>query len=174
MSGLRRLLAFFATFAGLLVLVVGLGALLIFMGMTYGLPFLFLMLIVYGWMLFAYLHYQQGRQEEMLRLLSTAAESEAPLAPALWAYLRDRPHGLLREFWVALLLFFMLPGYYWAWHRRNSFDSKVARVAYYLEMGTSLPHALQATPGVVSREATFAVLVGQHTGKLAACLRASL
>lgn len=174
MSGFKRLLAFFATFAGLLLFVFGFGAILIFLGLGYGLPFLFLMTIIYGWMLFAYLHYREGRQEEMLRLVSTAAESNAPLAPALWAYLRDRPHGLLRECWVALLLFFVLPGYYWAWHRRNSFDSKVARVAYYLEMGTSLPHALQATPGVVSREATFAVLVGQQTGKLAACLRASL
>src|SRR6267154_866736 len=108
MSGLKRFVAFFATLAGLLALVVGFGAILVFVGFAYGVPFVFLLLLVYGWMLFAYLHYRQGRQEEMMQLLSAAAESQAPLAPALWAYLRDRPHGLLREFWVALLLFFVV------------------------------------------------------------------
>lgn len=174
MSALKRFLAFFAALGGVLFLVAGFTSILAVAGFAYGIPFVFLLLMVYGWMLFAFLHYRQARQEEVLQLLSTAAESQAPLAPALWAYLRDRPHGVLREFWVALLLFFVMPGYYWVWHRRHGFDSKVARVAYFLEMGTSLPHALQATPGVVPREAVFAVLVGEHTGKLSTCLRASL
>ena len=86
-------------------------------------------LLVYGWMLFAFLQYRRGRQDELLHVLSTAVEAEAPLAAALWTYLEDRPRGWLREFWVATLLFFVLPGYYWIWHRRHSYDQKVARVA---------------------------------------------
>src|SRR6266852_2729664 len=106
--------------------------------------------LVYGWMLLAYLRYRQGRQDEVLHVLSTAVESDAPLAPALWAYLDDRPHGWLREFWVATLLFFVVPGYYWIWHRRHSYDQKIASVAHQLEHGVSLPDALKRTPGAAS------------------------
>src|SRR5438105_1811073 len=146
MSRLKRLLSLFATVAGLVVFLLGLGALLVWAGMAPGLPMLLILLLFYGWMLSAYVHYRQGRQDEMLHFLSTAAESQAPLAPALWAYLRDRPAGPLREFWVALILFFVFPGYYWVWHRRHNYDQKVARVAYFLEMGDSLPNALRASP----------------------------
>ena len=101
--------------------------------------FLFILLLVvslmYGWMLVAYFHYRQGRQNEFLHLLTTAVETDAPLAPAVRAYLEDRPHGWLREFWVAVLLFFVVPGYYWIWHRRHSYDQKVAAVAHRLEQG---------------------------------------
>src|SRR5437870_1540342 len=149
MSRVKRMLGVSATVAGLIVLFIGLGLALVFGGVAPGLPLLLVLMLFYGWMLSAYLHYRQGRQDELLHLLSTAAEVQAPLAPALWAYLRDRPQGPLREFCVALLLFFVLPGYYWVWHRRHSFDSRVARVAYFLEMGHSLPNALRAVPGVV-------------------------
>jgi type II secretory pathway component PulF len=124
-------------------------------------------------MLFAYLHYHQARQEEFLQLLTTAVESEAPLAPALWSYLSDRPHGPVREFWVAVLLFFVIPGYYWVWHRRHSFDHKVARVACLLEDGWPLSAALRAVPGVASADTLLAVSVGESTGRLALCLRGS-
>ena len=134
---------------------------------------LLLVSLVYGWMLVAYLHYRQGRQDEFLHLLTTAVETDAPLAPAVWAYLEDRPSGWLREFWVALLLFFVMPGYYWIWHRRHSYDQKVAAVAHRLEQGVSLPDALLATPGVASRETILAAAVGQSTGRLALCLRSS-
>jgi type II secretory pathway component PulF len=124
-------------------------------------------------MLFAYFSYRQGRQEELLHVLTTAAEAEAPLAPALWAYLEDRPHGTMREFWVAVLLFFVLPGYYWFWHRRRSYDHKVAHVAEQLEQGVSLHQALLATPGVASREMLLATAIGESTGRLALCLRSA-
>src|SRR5262245_59536353 len=58
----------------------------------------------YAWMLFAFLHYRRCRQEELLQVIATAVAAEAPLVPALAAYLEDRPQGLLHEFWVALLL----------------------------------------------------------------------
>lgn len=174
MSRWRRLLALVATVAGLPVVIVGLGALMVWAGLAPGLPMLLILMLFYGWMLSAYLHYRQGRQDEILHYLSTAAEAQAPLAPALWAYLRDRPAGPLREFWVALILFFVFPGYYWVWHRRHSFDQKVARVAYFLEMGDSLAGALRASPGVVTRDMTLAVRVGERTGRLATSLRSSL
>lgn len=173
MSRLKQILFIALTVAGV-ILLVGFGVGLVSVGMAAGLPFLLLLMLFYGWMLSVFLHYRAGRQDEMLQLLSAAAESQAPLAPALWAYLRDRPQGPLREFWVAVILFFVLPGYYWVWHRRHSYDQKVTRVAYFLEMGDSLPHALQSSPGVVSRDMALAVQVGQHTGRLAFCLRSSL
>jgi type IV pilus assembly protein PilC len=174
MSRVKRFLGISATVGGFFLLFGVLAGGLILAGLGYLLPFLLLLMLAYGWMLFAYLHYRQGRQEEVLHLLRTAAEAQAPLAPALWAYLHDRPQGPLREFWVGLILFFVLPGYYWVWHRRHNFDQKVARVAYHLEMGQSLSYALHASPGVVSKETALAVQVGEHTGRLAECLRASL
>src|SRR5947209_8473517 len=99
-------------------------AVLLFGGLLGLLPLLFLA-AVYGWIAFAFLHYRQCRQEELLQVLSSAAEANLPLAPAVSVYLRDRPQGKLREFWVALLLFFVLPGYYWFWYRRASFDRKI-------------------------------------------------
>ena len=67
----------------------------------------------------------------------------------------------------------MVPGYYWIWHRRHSYDQKIASVARQLEHGVSLPDALKHTPGVASRETILAVAVGQSTGRLALCLRNS-
>src|SRR5207248_2153608 len=81
-------------------------------------------------------------------------------------------HGPARELWVAGLLFFVVPGYY-LWHRRNSFDRKVARVARRLEAGASLHEALQSAPGVVPGETLLAAAVGESTGQLARCLRGS-
>jgi type II secretory pathway component PulF len=70
-------------------------------------------------------------------------------------------------------MFFVFPGYYWIWHRRHSFDCKVANVARLLAHGETLSDALQATPGVVPRDALLVVTIGQATGKLALCLRNS-
>jgi type II secretory pathway component PulF len=151
----------------------GLVLMLAYAGLGY--PSLLLLLVLatlYGWMLFAFLHYRQARQEEFLQVLAAAAEAEAPLAPALWAYVRDRPRGVLREIWIAFLLFFVVPGYYWLWYRGHSYDRKVEHVAELLEEGWSLPEALKMTPGVASRETLLAVALGRDTGQLAGCLRA--
>jgi type IV pilus assembly protein PilC len=125
---------------------------------------------LYSWVLIAFFQYRYGRQEEFLHLLKTAAELEAPLAPTLWAYLRDRPQGPEREFWVAGLLFFVLPGYYWLWHRQHAFDHKIAHIALQLDMGVPLSHALRINPGVATAETSLAAAVGQATGKLSLCL----
>jgi type IV pilus assembly protein PilC len=154
-------------------LVAMLALMLLYLGLGYGsLLVLLVLAAVYGWMLFAYLHYRDCRQEEFLEVLAAAAEAHAPLAPALWAYLRDRPTGGLRQAWVFLLLFFVLPGYYWLWYGGSSFDSKVARVARLLQAGYSLHEALLLTPGVASPETRLAVALGEKTGQLALGLRA--
>jgi type II secretory pathway component PulF len=156
-----------AGFALLLLLV------LLSLGLSYAsLLILLVLAAVYAWMLFATWHYRDCRQEEFLQVLAAAAEAEAPLASALWAYLRDRPRGGLRQVWVSLLLFFVVPGYYWLWSSGADFDGKVERVAELLEEGYALAEALERTPGVASRETRLAAVLGQNTGQLARCLRA--
>ncbi|CAN5353066.1 hypothetical protein BH10PLA2_BH10PLA2_33470 [soil metagenome] len=147
---------------------------LLVMSMPIGMPGVCLLMLIYGWVIYAFVQYREGRQQELTHLLCTAAEAEAPLAPALWAYLDDRPRGTLREFWTALLLFFLLPGYYWIWHRRHSFERKIARVAQHLEMGESLADALEASPGVISRGTILAVRIGEATGRLSESLRSAV
>jgi type IV pilus assembly protein PilC len=165
--GILGLLLSWAAYAFLLVMV------LLALGLGYAsLLILFVLAALYGWMLFAFLHYRQCRQEEFLQVLAAAAEAEVPLAPALWAYVRDRPRGGLRGVWAAVLLCVVVPGYYWLWYRGSNYDRKVERVAELLEEGCSLPDALRLTPGVASREMRLAATLGQDTGQLAGCLRA--
>jgi type IV pilus assembly protein PilC len=148
-----------------------LALMLVYLGFGYASLLLLLVLgAAYAWMLFAYWHYRDCRREEFLYVLAAAAEADAPLAPALWAYLRDRPRGGLREVWVFLLLFFVVPGYYWLWYSGSSYDRKVERVAHLLEDGCTLLDALKLTPGVASRETRLAVALGQDTGQLGRCL----
>ncbi len=42
-----------------------------------------LLLLFYGWMLFTFLHYRHGRQEELWQVISAAVEAQAPLPQAL-------------------------------------------------------------------------------------------
>jgi type IV pilus assembly protein PilC len=149
--------------------------LLVVVGGALGYASLFLVLVLgaaYAWMLFAFLHYRHCRQEELLGVISAAAEAQAPLAPALWAYLRDRPHDSLRELWVALILNCVMPGYYWLWYRRSNYDHKVEQLAVLLEAGASLNDALCLTPRVASPTMRLAVRLGEDTGQLALCLNA--
>jgi type II secretory pathway component PulF len=125
----------------------------------------------YAWVLYAFFNYRQGRQEEFRHLLAAAVETNTPLVPALYAYVRDRPQGVVREFLIAAPLFIILPGYYWIWHRMHHFDSKIEDVAYHIEQGCSLSEALERTPGVVARETGVAISIGEATGQLAQCLR---
>jgi type II secretory pathway component PulF len=135
------------------------------------LPVLLLLIAAYSWVVFTYYHYRFVRQEELLHLIGTAAEAGSPIGPALWAFLDDRPASAVRELWVALSLSFVLPGYYWFWHRRHSFDRRLERVALLLESGAPLSTALWATPGVAAPETVLAAAVGESTGRLAVCLR---
>jgi type IV pilus assembly protein PilC len=151
---------------------IGVVLLVLFFFAGFGLFLLLLLAALYAWALFAFLHYRQCRQEEFLQVITVAAEARSPLSLALRAALADRPRGTLREFWVAALLFFVLPGYYWLWYRRSNFDSKIDQVAWLLEEGHSLHDALEMTPGVATRSTMLAVRLGQETGELALCLQA--
>jgi type II secretory pathway component PulF len=129
-----------------------------------------LLVVWYAYIVYAFFRYRFLRQEELANVLAAAADSGAPLAPALWAYLRDRPRDEWRTFWMALLLFFMLPGYYFYW-RRHNYETKVEQLASMLENGFPLPEALRAARGVASREIALAAAVGASTGKLGPSLR---
>lgn len=131
------------------------------------------LLLFHGWVLFLFFHYRFLRQEEFLHLLTTTVEAGVPLSSALDAYVRDRPRDAFRGFWIATLQMFVLPGYYWLWHRGNSYDRRVERVAVFLRAGYSLPSALRAIRGVASRETELAAAVGEATGKLEESLHAA-
>jgi general secretion pathway protein F len=129
-----------------------------------------LIFIWYAFVIFTFFRYRFARQEELIHVLAAAAEAGAPLAPALWAYVRDRPRNDWRTFWVVIVLFFVLPGYYF-WWRRHNFDHKVYRLATMLESGHSLHDGLRAARGVAPPELLLAAAVGESTGQLAPCLR---
>jgi type II secretory pathway component PulF len=101
-----------------------------------------------GWWLYTYFHYGYLRQEELLHVMTMAAEADSPIGPAIWAYLSDRP-------------------------RRGGFERKLEQLALALEAGEPLSDALRATPGLAPREMVLAAAVGEASGKLALCLRSA-
>jgi MSHA biogenesis protein MshG len=167
-SYFRRTLLVFLALVGMALVLAVLAAMLSYGGVV----IFFVIMAIYGWVVLSFLHYRYGRQDELVHVLIAAAEMKAPLSSAVWAYVLDRPQGQQRELWVATLLFFILPGYYWIWHRRHSFDQKLARLARLLESGVPLGLALEQIPGLASADTRLAVAVGQSTGRLDVCLRA--
>lgn len=161
------------TVLGILVLM---NLLLVAAGVAFGVPGLLvveILFVAWGATLFVFLYYRHLRQEELLHVLITAAESGAPLDATLRAYVDDRPRSELREFFIGTVLFFLLPGYYWFWYRRYNFDAKVDGVADLLEAGTPLSVALRRWPGVATAQTMLAAAVGESTGRLAAALRSA-
>lgn len=134
-----------------------------------GMPFFLFLLFGIGLLVYAYRRYRQGRQEEVFELIATAVESNVPLAPAVRAYLLDRPREG-RAAWDAGLLLACPPGYV-VWTQRRTFDDRVARLSTLLAAGAPLPAALRIVRGVAPREVTVAAEVGDTTGRLAVCLR---
>jgi type II secretory pathway component PulF len=154
-----------------LAVLLGLGYLIAAASLGISFVLLLLQILMYGWLLYAYVIYRQGRQEELLLVLTTAIDSGAPLPGALRAYVQDRPHGGFREFLVAATLCLLLPGYYWIWYYWYNYDRLVERLAFLLEQGMPLNQALLEVPAVAGREIILAAAVGEHTGKMALCLR---
>lgn len=159
---------------GALLLLVGVIIALVQMKMAAAVPMLLIVFLLYGWLLYAFFKYRQSRQEEFLHFLAVTVETQAPLAPALDAYVRDRPQGPLREFFVMGMLLIAMPGYYWIWHQRHSFDHKISQLAELLRAGYELPEALRAVPGLVSREAILLTELGETTDQLSRCLHHSM
>jgi type II secretory pathway component PulF len=154
-----------------LAVLLGLGFFIATLSLGFSLLLLLLQILLYGWLLYAYAIYRQGRQEELLLVLTTAIDSGAPLPEALRAYMQDRPHGGFREFLIAAALCLLLPGYYWIWYYWYNYDRLVERLAFLLEQGKPLNQALLELPGLAGRETILAAAVGEHTGKMALCLR---
>lgn len=126
-----------------------------------------ILMALWGWELFAYLHYRYCRQEEFIFVLQMAANTQAPIEQVLRAYLNDRPREHLYR---GFLLFFVFPGYYWI-HIQRSFDLRLSKLMTMLEAGVPLGQALAHVPGVVSNEVAMAVTVGEFSGKLTQALQ---
>lgn len=159
--------AFLATVTFLIVAAV-LGATFFFTGFA---PSIFLLLMFYGWVLYTFIRYRQVRRTELLQVMTASVEAKLPLAPALQAYLDDRPQGGLHEFCIAFLLHIGLFPYYWIWHRGRSFDDRVDELVERLESGETLSQALAGVPAVASHETRVAVAIGEATGQLGSWLR---
>jgi protein transport protein HofC len=173
MSRVWDAVVLFSVMLGFVLLLLLAGGALIYAGRPQFVFVLFPIGGVYCLLLYGFVRYRTGRQEEFLHLLITTMEAKAPLVPALKAYARDRPQDTAREIWVGALLFVVLPGYYWVWHRQRNFDRKVEALAHLLEEGTSLYHGLLVTPGLVSGETLLAVAMGEVTGRTVLHLRAT-
>jgi type II secretory pathway component PulF len=128
-----------------------------------------MLMVPAGLLIYAYRRYRQGRQEEVFQVMATAVEANMPLAPALRAYLLDRPSDG-RILWDAALMLICPPGYP-VWTQRRTFDDRVAHLSSLLAAGAPLPDALRIARGVTPREVTVAAEVGDVTGRLAVCLR---
>src|SRR5207247_350379 len=120
----------------------------------WGFPLVFLGAVgVFGWIAYAFVYYRHCRREELLHLLSGSADDGEPLAPALRAYLQDRPRGPMRDFWLACMLSVLpVPGFYWIWYRRNNFDRRIEELARLLEQGLPLYRAFQMIPAAATPE----------------------
>src|SRR5579871_4063922 len=166
----RTLIAFAVIVVGLFLLAGVTWGTVLYLGPLYALMFLGLSALSVGWMLYAYLRYRQARQDEILQVLATAIEAKLPLAPAIRAYLRDRPREGEGHIWDALLLVLFFPGD-WLWIQRYGFDYKADELADLLGAGVPLPVALREVRGLAPREVRVAAAVGESTGRLATCLR---
>src|SRR5262245_14574512 len=170
MGTTRKVLLVLAVIAGSVILLGLVAVGLVMAGAPVALPLILFGMLGLGWVAYAYFRYRQARQDELLQVITTALEAKLPLAPAIRAYLRDRPHEEEGGVWDALLLF-VLPPAFLLWHQRQGFDNKAGEVADLLEDGLTLPEALQNVRGVAPREVKVAAEVGQTTGKIAVCLR---
>jgi type IV pilus assembly protein PilC len=168
-SAIDVLKVFAAIAAALLVLAALVGG-FVSAGYAPSVPLILFLMLAGGWMGYAFLRYRQARQDELFQVIATAVESKLPLAPAIRAYLRDRPREGEGGILEVVFLFALFP-VYWLWHQRHAYDRKAAEVAELLDDGESLPDALLAVRGVAPREVRVAAAVGETTGRLADCLR---
>jgi type IV pilus assembly protein PilC len=142
----------------------------------FAIPLVLLGVLFAGWGAYAYLRTRQGRRDELLQLLSAAVGSGVPLAPAVRAYVAERPNH--RWAWgVAFIgtlgLFPLAPWgpVLWLWLWWTRFDRRARQFARRLDGGASLTEAFREVPAVAAAEARLAAAVGEDTGRLADALR---
>jgi type II secretory pathway component PulF len=141
-----------------------------FGGSAIGVPLILFIVIVAGWFVYVFFRYRFVRQEEIVQVLSAAAEAKLPLAPALRAYVRDRPMESQWGWWDVTLMFAFPPGY-WLAHQRHVFERRAGDIADLLEAGHSLPEALREVRGAAHYDVTVAATVGEEIGQLPESLR---
>src|SRR6478609_8324046 len=73
--------------AAVLATVAILVALFVGLGLGPSPPLLLFLMLAFGWMLYAFVRYQQVRQDELLQLIATAVEANLPLGHSIRAYL---------------------------------------------------------------------------------------
>jgi type IV pilus assembly protein PilC len=169
----KKFSTIFAAVVGAVLTLIVLGLLLALAVAGPGVPLIAFFVLMYGWIIYVFVRYRQARQSELLHVILASIDADLPLAPALRAYLRDRPNSALYHFWLGMLLHIIVAPYYWVWHRQHDFDRRIAKLADELESGATLSQAFQAVPSVASHEARVAAAVGEVTGNLAECLRRS-
>lgn len=126
--------------------------------------------LVSGWLMYAFLHYRQIRQEELLQVVAAAVETNLPIGEAVRAYLAERPSEARSADWIAALFLVFPPGFL-LWRHRLLFDRRAAEFSYLVDEGHTLAEAYRTVGGLAPREVRVAAAVGETTGKLADCLR---
>lgn len=169
----NKFLVILAVVVGIVLTVLAIALLLALAVQGPGVPIICFLILMYGWIIYVFVRYRQARQTELLHVILASVDAELPLAPALRAYLRDRPDSALYHFWSGIILHVIVAPYYWVWYRQHNIDRRIAKLADELETGATLSQALHAVPSVASHETRVAVAVGEATGNLAECLRRS-
>ena len=170
---------------GVKLVAVGVGVLLavawavmlfVLLEVPYFIPLVLLLVLLGGWGVYAYLRTRQGRQDELLQLVTAAVESQVPLAPAVREYVAERPDH--RWAWGAAFVgtLFAFPMAPWGpalWLRLwwTRFDRRAEQFADRLDDGATLAEAFREVPAVATAEGRLAAAVGEDTGRLADALR---
>lgn len=144
-------------------------------GVPFAVPVVVYLVVMLGWMAFAFVRYRIARQDEMLQVLTSAVELNLPLAPAVRAYLHERPDrmGYSLQLPIAVLLTPVLPGFvvFWFLFWRTRYDRRVGQFVELLEDGVPLADALAMVRPIAPRVTRLAAAVAEETGDPAGCLR---
>lgn len=123
--------------------------------------FMFLVLLVVQ----AIVVRRMGRQEDVARVLNMAVVQQSDLGSAVRALAKEVDEFTLKNMFLWVLSWFVLPGYVLVRQKGWRWDARLRRLAHRLECGQSLPEALAADPGLVPAE--YRVSPNREKGLLA-------
>lgn len=140
-------------------------------GEPLALAVVFALVLMEGWLIYAYIRYRSGRQEEVQQLLRAAVTSEVPIEPALRTYLDERPSRITSSALQAIFALLLTPIvpfaiFLWLWLYYRRFDRRADQFAQSLYEGIPLDEAVTLYPAVLNSDARLAVRIGVATGKL--------